>query len=485
MIEYLNRRQFLASSTGALIAAQQRPNVVYILADDMGYGDPGFLNAKSRIPTPNLDRLATQSMRFTDAHSPSAVCSPTRYGILTGRYPFRSRLKKGVIPPWGKTLIEEGRLTVPAMLKRHGYNTAAIGKWHLGWQWPTPVDFSRPIPGGPTTRGFDTFFGVDAPNYPPFCYIDNDRTVGIPTEAIDRDKLEAEARGRGFGWQDLGTGPKLKDWDLVNILPELTNRAVKYIEDRSAKPEPFFLYFALTGPHTPIVPAPQFQGKSKAGPYGDLVHQVDWTVGQVLDALDRTGQTRNTLVVFTSDNGPEWPAYDRARDEQHYSMGQWRGIKRDLWEGGHRVPFLVRWPGHVKAGSVSNEVISHVDLMATLAAILGEKLSADAGEDSYSILPALQGKKRMIREATVLSSISGYLGLRQGDWVLLDHKTGDDNGGKEPAWRNYEPHSSPGELYNLKLDPAQRKNLYAQEPARVAAMKSLLEKYKREGRSIR
>jgi arylsulfatase A-like enzyme len=500
----MNRRQFLTTATGSLLAAPQKPNVVYILADDLGYGDPGFQNAKSRIPTPNLDRLARQGMRFTDAHSPSAVCSPTRYGILTGRYPWRSRLKKGVVPPWGKTLIEDGRLTVPSLLQRHGYSTAAIGKWHLGWQWPTTdgalpffkegrtnVDFTKPIGGGPTTKGFDTFFGNDAPNYPPFCFIENDRTVGIPTETIDRDKLEAGAASRGFGWLDLATGPMLKNWDLVNILPELTTRSVRHIEDQSRGTKPFFLYLPLTGPHTPIVPAPQFQGKSQAGPYGDLVHQIDWTVGQILDALDRTGTANNTLVIFTSDNGPEWPAYDRARDQKHYSMGDWRGIKRDLWEGGHRVPFLVRWPGHVKAASVSNEVVSHVDLMATLAAILGDTLPADAGEDSYSMLPALLGKADRnlpIREATVISSIGGHLGLRQGHYVLLDHNTGDDNEGKEPAWlkaqRRYTPHTLPGELYNLKKDPAQRHNLYAAEPRRVDAMRALLEKYKMEGRSV-
>ncbi len=477
----------------------EKPNLVYILADDLGYGDLGCYNPESRIPTPNLDRLAREGMRFTDAHAPDAVCTPTRYGLLTGRYCFRSRMKSGVLPPWGAPLIEEGRLTVPALLARHGYSTACIGKWHLGWQWPTKdgrppssrdgignLDFSKPIPGGPTTRGFETYFGVDLPNYPPYCFIDNERTVGTPSVA-------APMEHGGFN----RPGPMVPGWKLVNILPELTHRAVNHIE-RSAQEsvgKPFFLYFPLTAPHYPVVPAPQFKGRSRAGEYGDFVAQVDATVGEVLSALKRTGVATNTLLIFTSDNGPECVevdpgAYDRIKLYGHRSMDGLRGVKRDTWEGGHRVPFLARWPGHIPAGAVSDETICHVDFMATCAALLGAKLPPNAGEDSYNILPVLLGEKtdRPIREATVLHGGDGKFAIRQGDWVLIDAPTGSGNGARgEPAWfkqeGGYQTNTAAGELYNLRSDLPQRANLYAQKPEIVGRLKALLEKYKADGRS--
>jgi arylsulfatase A len=505
-MELMNRRAFLqwAAAAGTLAegrAAYGQPNIVYILADDLGYGDVGYLNPQSKIPTPNIDRLAAQGVRFTDAHDPTAVCTPTRYGILTGRYCWRSRLQRGVLPPWGETLIEPGRLTVPALLKTHGYSTAAIGKWHLGWRWPTidgqppafkdgkcNVDFSKAIADGPTTRGFDYYFGTDVPNYPPYCFIENRRTIGVPTDILPLKKLLSE-KGTGFGPLDCRPGPMLPGWELVKILPALADKAVQYIEGQAKKSPrtPFFLYFPLTGPHTPIVPAPRFQGNSKAGPYGDWVFQIDWTVGQVLDALDRSGLAKDTLVVFTSDNGPENFAYARAREYRHYSMGNLRGVKRDVWEGGHRVPFLARWPGRIRAGTASNEIICQTDLMATLAAMLGTKLPENAGEDSYNILPALLGEKlaNPIREATVMHSAKGNFAIRQGSWVLIDHPTGDDN--KEPEWfkeeRHYESHNFPGELYDLREDLPERKNLYGEHPEIVQKLKALLEKYKREGRS--
>lgn len=470
------------------------PNIVYILADDLGYGDVRCYNPNSKIPTPNLDRLAAQGMRFTDAHAPTSVCSPTRYAILTGRYCWRSRLKSGVLGPWDGTLIEPGRLTVASLLKQHGYATAAIGKWHLGWQWPTRdgkpprsgpdklsnVDFTRPIAQGPTTRGFDYYFGTDVPNYPPYCFIENDRTLGIPSEP------STPVFNR--------PGPMLKDWKWVDIMPALTRRAVSYIEKRGlTRTQPFFLYFPLTAPHFPVVPAPEFKGKSRAGEYGDFVAQVDWTVGQVLDALGRAGLADNTLVIFTSDNGPEVAgevrpgAYDRILQFGHYSMGQLRGAKRDAWEGGHRVPFLARWPGKIQPGSESREIICEVDFMATVAAILATKLPENAGEDSYSLLPVLLGQKmdRPVREATIHHSANGHFAIRKGDWVLIDFPTGDDN--KEPAWfkmeRGYEPHDQPGELFRLTQDLSERKNLYADNPEKVRELKAILEKYQRDGRS--
>ncbi len=479
------------------VHAASHPNIVYILADDLGYGDLGCYNKASKIPTPNLDRLATEGMRFTDAHAPASVCTPTRYALLTGRYCWRSRMKSGVLLPWGATLIEPGRLTVASLLKQHGYATACIGKWHLGWTWPTKdgappksgedrlsnVDFTQPIANGPITRGFDYYFGVDVPNYPPYCFIENDRTVGIPS-VVNRPEFNRP-------------GPMLPGWQWVEIMPELTRRSVKFIEDlaKAAPPKPFFLYFPLTAPHYPVVPAPEFQGKSQAGEYGDFVAQVDATVGQVLDALKRAGVERNTLVIFTADNGPEVVeikpgAYDRAQQYGHYSMGDLRGAKRDTWEGGHRVPFLARWPGKIKAGAVSGETICHVDLMATVAAQLGAKLPDDAGEDSFNLLPVLFGKKltQPIREATVHHSGSGKFAIRQGNWVMIDAPSGDNNGKSgEPRWlkqeRGYATHSQPGELFDLRQDVSERKNHYADEPEKVRQLKALLEKYRIEGRS--
>jgi arylsulfatase A-like enzyme len=475
-----------------------RPNLVYILADDLGYGDLGCYNRESKIPTPNLDRLAAQGMRFTDAHAPTSVCTPTRYAILTGRYSWRTRLQRDVLGPWGETLIAAERLTVPGMLKQQGYATACLGKWHLGWRWPTKdgrppqsgpdrlsnVDFLRPIADGPITRGFDSYFGVDLPNYPPYCYIENDHTVGIPSEP----NLPEHNR----------PGPMVPGWDWVQIMNELTRRAVRYVDNAAgATPRtPFFLYFPLTAPHFPVVPAPEFRGKSGAGDYGDFVVQVDWTIGQVLDALERAGLAGNTLVVFTSDNGPEITGevkngvYDRARQHGHYSMGPLRGAKRDAWEGGHRVPFLARWPGKIAPGSVSDQTIAHVDLMATMAAVLGVKLPDDAGEDSVSILPVLLGTKTdgPIREATVHHSASGKFAIRKGDWVLIDAPTGDDNRKRgEPEWfkqqRGYTAHNQPGELFDLRQDLSERRNQYAEHPEIVRALRDLLEKYIRDGRS--
>ncbi len=480
-------------------AAETTPNIVFILADDLGYGDLGCYNKDSKIPTPNLDQLAREGTRFTDAHAPTSVCSPTRYAILTGRYSWRTRLQRGVLGPWDKPLIAAERLTVAKLLQQHGYTTACIGKWHLGLTYPTTdgqppssrdnpmsnVDFTKPIADSPITRGFDHYFGTIVPNYPPYCFVENDRTVGIPSV-------------RDTGRDDLFNipGPMVPGWKLVNILPELTRHAVKWIEDTAKTKKPFFLYFPLTSPHYPVVPAPEFIGKSKAGEYGDFVFQTDWTVGQVFDALKRAGVADNTLVIFTSDNGPEISgevnpgAYDRVQKFDHRSAGDLRGAKRDAWEGGHRVPFIARWPGKIAAGAVSDETMCHVDFMATVAAILGAKLPDSAAEDSVNALPVLLGEKLSApaREATVHHSASGKFAIRQGDWVLIDAPTGDDNGARgEPQWlkkeRGYTPHDQPGELFNVRDDLAERHNHFAEKPQLVSELKSLLEKYQREGRS--
>jgi arylsulfatase A-like enzyme len=470
--------------------APKRPNIVYILTDDLGYGDPGCYNKDSKIPTPNIDRLAREGMRFTDAHTPSSVCSPTRYALLTGRYSWRTRLQKGVLVPFDPPLIDEGRLTVPALLRQHGYATACVGKWHLGWDWPKPDadgkrDFTRPVGNGPTTRGFDSYFGVDLPNYPPYCFVENDRTVGIPSEPapVGRD---------GFN----RAGPMLPGWKLAEILPAVEDRAVRYVEEAAKAGKPFFLYLPLTSPHYPVVPTPAFRGKSAAGDYGDFVVQTDRTVGRVLDALARAGVTDNTLVVFTSDNGPEVTGevrpgvYDRLKEFGHSSMGPLRGAKRDLYDGGHRVPFIARWPGKIKPGTLSDETICHVDLMATAAAILGAKLPDAAGVDSVNLLPVLLGEKceGPVREATVHHGGSGRFAIRRGPWVLLLSASGDDNGKKgEQDWfrqqRGYATHDQPGELFNLADDLPQAHNLYTNRPDKVRELTALLERYVAEGRS--
>ncbi len=477
-------------------AQPQRPNIIIILADDLGYGDVQSFNPNSKIPTPNLDKLARQGIKFTDAHSPSSVCTPTRYSLLTGRYPWRSRLKAGVLPPLGLPLIEKGRLTLPAMLKTQGYATAMMGKWHLGWDWATTdgkvaaitpnglsnVDFTKPLANGPIAHGFDYFYGVDIPNFPPYVFIENDRTLGIPTETIPPNNPDINRKG-----------PMMKDWEPVKILPAITERAVRYVEERGKNKQPFFLYFALTSPHYPVVPAPEFVGKSQAGTYGDFVVQTDVAVGAVMDALQRNGMDKNTLIIFTSDNGPEVAsevkigAYDRIQKSQHQSMANWRGVKRDAWEGGHRVPFIARWTGKIPAGKTNDTLIGHLDLMASMAALTGYKLPTEAAPDSFNQLPALLKNKATQRGSLVYHEHQGDLALRQGDWVLVDSKTCGD-GNKEPEWfrreRKLHDCSDAGALYNLKTDPAQAKNLYDAQPEKVREMKALLDKIRQEERSI-
>jgi arylsulfatase A len=477
-----------AAPTGA---APSRPNIVFILADDLGYGDPHCYNSDSKIPTPNIDRLAAQGLRFTDAHSPSAVCSPTRYGILTGRYAWRTRLKSSVLWSWDPPLIEPGRLTMPTMLRQHGYRTACIGKWHLGWNWPTTddirpkrrtaatnVDFSKPITGGPLEVGFEYYFGDDVPNFPPYCYIENDRTIGIPSAQKPKEMFGA-------------AGPMLPGWDLTEVMPTLTEKAVAYIESSAADPKrPFFLYFSLTAPHAPIAPATPFQGKSSAGHYGDFVHEVDWTVGQVMQALERTGLAEDTLIVFTSDNGS--PGRDGTNMQGptgsverfgHHPSGDWRGMKADIWEGGHRVPLLVRWPGRTPGAAISEELICQTDFFATFAAILDQPLADDAAEDSLNLLPTILGAPHQtpVREAVVHHSFHGMFAIRKGDWKLI---LGLGSGGFSKPARVEPAEGEPaGQLYNLASDPEETTNRYADEPQIVAELTALLEQYQDTGRS--
>ncbi|HUT30372.1 MAG TPA: arylsulfatase [Sedimentisphaerales bacterium] len=462
------------------------PNIVFIMADDLGYGDVTCLNSDSKIPTPNVDRLASEGMRFTDAHSGSAVCTPTRYGVLTGRYCWRTRLKKGVLWGYSEPLIEPERLTVASLLKRHGYRTACIGKWHLGLGWPTSdgeepnrnnIDYSKPIKGGPTDVGFDYFFGIPASlDMDPYVYVENDNVAAAATEVIE-----------GRGWPEFyRAGPAAPGFEHEQVMPTLTKKAVEFIERHQVESpgRPFFLYFPLTAPHTPILPRKQFQGASRAGKYGDFVVQVDWTLGQVMKALDKHGITEDTLIIFTSDNGPEKGMEKRIQEYAHHSSYHFRGKKRDIWDGGHRIPFIASWPLTIRPNTVSSQTICLTDLMATAAEILGDKLADSAAEDSYSILPAMldENLEKPIREAVVHHSSKGEFAIRQGRWKLILCK-GSGGNRYQTGPNAIKQDDPPGQLYDMKDDHSEERNLYNDHPDIVEKLTNLLEKYKRRGYS--
>ena len=478
----------------ASAALAETPNIVVLLADDLGYGDLHVYNPESKVPTPNLDRLAGEGTRFTNAHTPAAVCTPTRYALLTGRYPWRSRLKSGVLRDTDPPLLEAGRLTLPEILKRQGYETGAVGKWHLGKTFELlddsqpvsvpNVDWSKPVVDGPNEHGFTYYFGLAKPGW---AFMENHRPLARPSLPYDLTHLPAYLMGG-----NNNKGFKSPGFEFERMLPRFTEEAVGFIDRSSAAGKPFFLYWTPITPHRPVTPSKDWVGKSAAGPYGDFVAELDWAVGEILAAIERNGAAENTLVILTSDNGPEIDAYRRVLEYDHYSMGDWRGVKRDNWEGGHRVAFLARWPGRVPADRTDDETICLTDVFSTVARIVGYDLPNDAGEDSYDILPALEGRKLSgpIREATVHQAMSGDLAIRQGDWVLIDHKTGDANrgGNGEPEWfkreRGVQPHEEELELFHLGEDPQQTRNRVGDESRRVASMKALLDRYRKEGRSV-
>ncbi len=461
-----------------------KPNIVYILADDLGYGDVSAFNENAAWQTPNIDRLASEGMIFTDAHSGSAVCTPTRYGVLTGRYAWRSSLKSGVTWSWDDALIQEGRITVGSLLQTHGYKTACIGKWHLGLGWQQheeiadSIDFSKQVLRGPVTRGFDYFFGIPASlDIPPYVYIENDRVTALP----DRMTI-SETK---YGWWRLGhTG---SDFIHEQVLPKLTEKAVAFIDNhvKNNNNLPFFLYFPLPAPHTPILPLPEFQGKTGTNPYGDFVFQVDWTVRQILEALEKHGLTENTLIIFTSDNGCSPQArYDELAEYGHNPSYIFRGHKADIFEGGHRIPFMARWPGVIKPGTRSEETICLTDLLATTADIMDDPLPDNAGEDSYSLLPLFEGESfsTPLREATVHHSVNGSFAIRKGKWKLI---LCPGSGG----WSYPVPVEAkkmdlpPFQLYDMSIDIGEQNNLAADYPRMVNELKELLKQYILSGRS--
>lgn len=497
------------------------PNIVFILADDLGFGDVRANNPESKIPTPNLDRIAAEGMRFTDAHTNSAMCSPTRYGLMTGRYAWRTWLKRTVLPHFSKPLIDEGRMTLASLLKSHGYATAAVGKWHLGLGWQakdgetfdpevwTPhqidaIDFTKPLKGSPLDHGFDYFFGLNASNNMlPYCFIENDRAV-----------LEPDERKWPVYDTESPVGLMSPDYTSEKIDQVLFSKAKAWLNTHfeERQDDPFFLYFPSSAIHRPCLPSHKWIGKSQAGLRGDKVAELDDIVGRLLGELEKHGVLDNTLVIFSSDNGglagdPEqalqeladngygqvWPSQQllgridegihNVRDRKHLTYGHrcngaFFGYKTDIYEGGHRVPFLVRWPGKVTAGTVCDETICMTDMLTTVAVLLGETLPEDAGEDSYNILPLILDEEieKPIREATVHHSGQGMFAIRKGEWKLV---LGQESGGTQTD-RTVE---TEGQLYNMETDKEETTNVYEEHPEVIAELTALLEKYEREGRS--
>ncbi|MBN1421675.1 MAG: arylsulfatase [Planctomycetes bacterium] len=452
----------------------RKPNILIIFVDDMGYGDPGCYNPESKIATPNIDRLAREGMRFTDAHAPGAVCHPSRYGLLTGCYPFRTDVS--VWPK--KPVIEEGRMTIASLLRSHGYRTEMVGKWHLGFR---ESGYDQPLPGGPVDRGFDTFFGIRAStDIPPYFYIRGDRAVAPPTAHIAANQSEDWSPIQGAFWREGGIAPGLQ---LKDVLPRFTEEAIQVIKNhsRTGGGRALMLYLAYPAPHTPWLPSPEFAGRSKAGLYGDFAEMVDAMVGRVIAALEAEGMTGETLVIFASDNGPVWYDHDVKRFG-HDSAAGLRGMKGDAWEGGHRMPFIVRWPGRVKAGSVSRQTICYTDLLATFAATIGAQLPRGAGGDSFDLLPVLLGlqpETKPIRGPVVIPSSGGYMTIRSGPWKLIE---GLGSGGFSVP-RKIKPSAGgpEGQLYNLRDDPGETRNLWLDQPDIVERLRAEMDRIRKSG----
>jgi arylsulfatase A-like enzyme len=458
-------------------ASAAKPNIVIILADDMGYGDASVYNAESRIDTPHLDQLAREGTRFTDAHAPASWCTPTRYGLLTGRYPSRSdRIRQ-----WRqKPVIAADRLTLPQMLKQAGYHTGMVGKWHLGFENGDDFQYNQPLKGGPLDRGFDSYFGIyTSLDFSPYFYIRDRHTVAAPTGHIEARYGTKPHWKRKQGPFYRG-GKIAPGFRMRGVLPRLREQAVAYLQRRArAKADqPFFLYLALTAPHTPWLPTEPFQGQSGAGSFGDFVMQVDSLVGDVTHALRRLGMKDNTLVIFTSDNGAKW----FEKDEQHFnhvSAGPWRGMKGDAWEAGHRMPFIVRWPDQVPAGRVSDQLLSFTDLMATFAAMTGTQLPQEAAPDSINMLPVLLGETEAeLRQQMVIGDPNPPVSLRSGKWKYIPTRWG---GGFTPRpSREKLEQLPPAQLYNLQNDPGEQHNLYNDRPEVVDRLKKKLKAIRAE-----
>jgi arylsulfatase A len=493
MIQKQLRWLLLAAAVPGLHLAQaqlkknERPNIVFILADDMGYGDVSVYNPDSKISTPNMDRVAAEGMRFTDAHSPAALCSPTRYGFLTGRYCWKTRLKKFVLVGYDETpLIEKGQPTIGSVLQQKGYTTACIGKWHVGLNWPTRngyvmqndhddwtdtntvnkenernIDFTKPVSGGPNDLGFNYGFitaGCSTSD-PPYCYIENGKSVGIPDHPSPKEY---------YGLPGFAPGLMAPGFSIKNVDSVFTVKAIDFIAEQTTKvkKEPFFLYLALSSPHNPFIPPEFAAGKSKEGPRGDLVTVADWSVGQINAALEKYGLTKNTILIITSDNGAVRGA------NGHRSEWNFNGYKADALEGGHRVPFIIRWPGRIQAGAVNPELISHTDMFATFAALTGAAVPAGAAEDSYNVLPSFFGKPVPGNDTVVriFHGGNGIFVIRKGNWKLI-------SGTKSSAPLPNTGKLLQDQLYDLSADPYEKNNLRVQYPEKVQVLNGLLDEY--------
>jgi len=518
-MRHTSRRRFLAHLGAALaggwsaaLAAraaraappQRPPNILLILTDDLGYGDVRCYNPESKVSTPHIDRLAGEGVRFTDAHSPSTVCTPTRYSVLTGRMAFRTGYRGVFTGVGGPCLIEDGRLTLPEMLRRRGYTTAMVGKWHVGLTFfdendkiierggieaVQRADFSRRIPDAPIHRGFDRFFGTACCPTTDWLYafIDGDRIPVPPTTRLDRARIPDHPYSH-----DCRRGMVAPNFDHETVDLVFLEKSLAFLREhvRQTPEKPFFLLHSTQAVHLPSLAADRFKGKSGAGPHGDFIHEMDWVVGQLMDTLDDLGVADDTLVLFASDNGPEVTSVVHMReDHDHDGARPWRGMKRDQWEGGHRTPFIVRWPGRVKPGSVTDQTFCLTDIMATCAAVAGARLPNDAAEDSFDFLPVLLGRggSASVRPYTLHQTISLALAIRKGKWKYLDHKgSGGNNYGRPPLRQYALPDTAPdapGQLYDLEADPRETRNLYHKHPEIAADLKGLLETAKASGRS--
>jgi arylsulfatase A len=497
-------RFIAAAFTGALLAlltaqgAENKPagqpNIVVILADDIGYGDIHCYDPKyAKVATPHVDRLAAEGMLFTDAHASASICTPSRYSLLTGRFSWRTPLQDQVLWFYGSPLISADRLTLPGMLRQQGYQTACIGKWHLGMDWPLrqangevarvpsgkflrqrggdPV-FGEPINDGPTTRGFDTYFGVDTPNFPPYAFIENDRLIADP---VDHNPGE-DKNTSGY------PGPMASCWRFDQTLPTLVGKAEEYLAQRAKDQKRFFLYLPLNSVHEPIAPSAPFVGKSGISPVADFIMETDAAVGRIVAALEKGGLAENTLLVFTADNGHSgWTDVKPFEKAGHRVSGPYRGGKGNISEGGHRVPMVIRWPGVVKPGARCEQLVCLGDLMATSADVLGVKLPDNAAEDSVSFLPLLRGGAAAVRQDLVLQCMTGrFLAIRSGDWKLITCAGNGYVNEHESALKRGLP---PIQLYNVADDPAEARNLQARHPEIVQRLRAQLEKYISEGRS--
>ena len=467
-----------------------RPNIIYILADDLGYGDLSALNTNSAIATTHMDRLVHEGMHFTDGHSASAVCTPTRYGIITGEYCWRSPLKSGVLWGYSPPLIEPSQVTIASFLQDHGYRTGVVGKWHLGlgWQKQNPelpiasfdwnyafdslvgsnVDYSKPVTGGPNQLGFEySYIFPSSLDMTPYLYLENGKPTALPTSYTEGKTQEKD--GRGVFWR---AGEVTPDFDFERVLHHLVSKGIDFLKEPDQRP--FFLYLPLTAPHTPWLPTTEVKAATQAGTYGDFVKLVDNQIGLILATLDEFQLTENTLVILSSDNGAHWTDADKDQYD-HLANHQFRGMKADIYEGGHRVPFLFRWPTKIPAGATSDQLLSTTDIMATVAGVIKEKLPAEAAPDSYDLSEVLLGNAHedLVRDHMIQHSLDGHFAIRAGDWK---YTPGLGSGGfTDPKVVEAPANGAAGALYNLSTDIGETTNLVNDYPEMVNSLHQKLE----------